>query len=149
MLLKFPRIFDPWGGYSIIGFGDILLPGLLVAFSLRFWLLSRCYFSINGFTDNVLWEAKNKKAEKGEYRKYEFLKCHFPSAPSKFCHSNFPCFKQVEEKAFSDWSTVWAIHAGMIGWQIRLFEMGTFCGQWLHMALVRLTSNHLVCCWLT
>lgn len=36
MLLKIPRLFDPWGGYSIIGFGDILLPGLLVSFSLRF-----------------------------------------------------------------------------------------------------------------
>ena len=35
MLLKIPRMFDPWGGYSIIGFGDIILPGLLVAFSLR------------------------------------------------------------------------------------------------------------------
>lgn len=38
MLLKIPRMFDPWGGYSIIGFGDIILPGLLVAFSLRFEL---------------------------------------------------------------------------------------------------------------
>lgn len=38
MLLKIPRMFDPWGGYSIIGFGDILLPGLVVAFSLRFKL---------------------------------------------------------------------------------------------------------------
>nr|TKR97504.1 protease-associated domain-containing family protein [Populus alba] len=36
MLLKIPRLFDPWGGYSIIGFGDILLPGLLIAFSLRY-----------------------------------------------------------------------------------------------------------------
>lgn len=36
MLLKIPRMFDTWGGYSIIGFGDIILPGLLVAFSLRF-----------------------------------------------------------------------------------------------------------------
>lgn len=36
MLLKIPRLFDPWGGYSIIGFGDIILPGLLVVFSLRF-----------------------------------------------------------------------------------------------------------------
>jgi hypothetical protein len=35
MLLKVPRLFDPWGGYSIIGFGDILLPGLLVALCLR------------------------------------------------------------------------------------------------------------------
>ncbi|XP_050378708.1 signal peptide peptidase-like 2 [Argentina anserina] len=42
MLLKIPRMFDPWGGYSIIGFGDILLPGLLVAFSLRYdWLASK------------------------------------------------------------------------------------------------------------
>ncbi|KAL3498864.1 hypothetical protein ACH5RR_041596 [Cinchona calisaya] len=36
MLLKIPRLFDPWGGFSIIGFGDILLPGLVVAFSLRY-----------------------------------------------------------------------------------------------------------------
>lgn len=39
MLLKIPRMFDPWGGYSIIGFGDIILPGLLVTFALRFALL--------------------------------------------------------------------------------------------------------------
>lgn len=43
MLLKIPRLFDPWGGYSIIGFGDILLPGLLVAFSLRFLPLGIYY----------------------------------------------------------------------------------------------------------
>lgn len=36
MLLKIPRIFDPWGGYSIIGFGDIILPGLLISFAKRF-----------------------------------------------------------------------------------------------------------------
>ncbi|OMO58629.1 hypothetical protein COLO4_34477 [Corchorus olitorius] len=42
MLLKIPRLFDPWGGYSIIGFGDILLPGLLIAFSLRYdWLTNK------------------------------------------------------------------------------------------------------------
>ncbi|CAH9069112.1 unnamed protein product [Cuscuta europaea] len=42
MLLKIPRLFDPWGGYSIIGFGDILLPGLLVSFSLRYdWLAKK------------------------------------------------------------------------------------------------------------
>lgn len=50
MLLKIPRMFDPWGGYSIIGFGDIILPGLLVAFSLRYdWLSNKSlragYFS--------------------------------------------------------------------------------------------------------
>ncbi|CAI0452204.1 unnamed protein product [Linum tenue] len=36
MLLRFPRLTDPWGGYDMIGFGDILFPGLLVGFSLRF-----------------------------------------------------------------------------------------------------------------
>ncbi|KAL3381373.1 hypothetical protein AABB24_001466 [Solanum stoloniferum] len=42
MLLKIPRLFDPWHGYSIIGFGDIILPGLLVAFSLRYdWLCNK------------------------------------------------------------------------------------------------------------
>ncbi|KAL4325502.1 hypothetical protein GQ457_11G024500 [Hibiscus cannabinus] len=42
MLLKIPRMFDLWGGYSIIGFGDILLPGLLIAFSLRYdWLANK------------------------------------------------------------------------------------------------------------
>lgn len=36
MLLKFPRLFDPWGGYDMIGFGDIIFPGLLVCFSQRY-----------------------------------------------------------------------------------------------------------------
>eukprot|EP00850_Spirogloea_muscicola_P009409 SM000052S17801 [mRNA] locus=s52:650058:653604:- [translate_table: standard] len=36
MLLKVPRLHDPWGGYSILGFGDVVLPGLLVAFTLRY-----------------------------------------------------------------------------------------------------------------
>ncbi|XP_039020721.1 signal peptide peptidase-like 3 isoform X2 [Hibiscus syriacus] len=35
MLLRVPRAFDPWGGYDMIGFGDILFPGLLVAFAFR------------------------------------------------------------------------------------------------------------------
>ncbi|KAI4372343.1 hypothetical protein MLD38_010585 [Melastoma candidum] len=42
MLLKIPRLFDPWGGYSVIGFGDIILPGLLIVFSLRYdWLAQK------------------------------------------------------------------------------------------------------------
>ncbi|XWS35271.1 hypothetical protein CRYUN_Cryun21dG0111800 [Craigia yunnanensis] len=36
MLLRVPRVFDPWGGYDMIGFGDILFPGLLVAFAFRY-----------------------------------------------------------------------------------------------------------------
>lgn len=57
MLLKIPRLFDPWGGYSIIGFGDILLPGLLVAFSLRFHILYltsyTTLFSFDGVSDSI------------------------------------------------------------------------------------------------
>ncbi|KAK1400553.1 signal peptide peptidase-like 3 [Heracleum sosnowskyi] len=36
MLLRSPKFFDPYGGYNMIGFGDILFPGLLVAYSFRF-----------------------------------------------------------------------------------------------------------------
>ncbi|MCO5583116.1 hypothetical protein L7F22_037024 [Adiantum nelumboides] len=36
MLLKIPRISDPWGGESLIGFGDIILPGLLISYCLRY-----------------------------------------------------------------------------------------------------------------
>ncbi|XP_011656474.1 signal peptide peptidase-like 5 isoform X2 [Cucumis sativus] len=36
MLLRVPRTFDPWGGFDMIGFGDILFPGLLVSFTRRF-----------------------------------------------------------------------------------------------------------------
>ncbi|MED6143109.1 Signal peptide peptidase-like 3 [Stylosanthes scabra] len=36
MLLRFPRLLDPWGGYDMIGFGDILFPGLLASFAHRF-----------------------------------------------------------------------------------------------------------------
>lgn len=36
MLLKFPRLSDPWGGESLIGFGDIILPGLLISYCLRY-----------------------------------------------------------------------------------------------------------------
>ena len=35
MLLKISRLLDPWGGYNVIGFGDIILLGLFVTFSLR------------------------------------------------------------------------------------------------------------------
>ncbi|KAG2726198.1 hypothetical protein I3843_01G098500 [Carya illinoinensis] len=36
MLLRVPRIFDPWGGYDMIGFGDIIFPGLLISFAFRY-----------------------------------------------------------------------------------------------------------------
>lgn len=55
MLLKIPRMFDPWGGYSIIGFGDIILPGLLIAFSLRLVLITG-----TTFLDIVLFDSATK-----------------------------------------------------------------------------------------
>lgn len=36
-------MYDPWGGYSVIGFGDIILPGLLIAFSLRYECSLICF----------------------------------------------------------------------------------------------------------
>lgn len=57
MLLKIPRMFDPWGGYSIIGFGDILLPGLVVAFSQRFCLFLKCLVKFI-FFENLCCKAR-------------------------------------------------------------------------------------------
>ncbi|KAL5722215.1 hypothetical protein ACHQM5_005761 [Ranunculus cassubicifolius] len=36
MLLTIPRMFDPWGGYCVVGLGDLILPGLVIAFALRY-----------------------------------------------------------------------------------------------------------------
>ncbi|XP_044422918.1 signal peptide peptidase-like 2 isoform X3 [Triticum aestivum] len=36
MLLRIPHFFDPLGGYAMLGFGDIISPGHLIAFSYRF-----------------------------------------------------------------------------------------------------------------
>lgn len=61
MLLKIPRMFDPWGGYSIIGFGDILIPGLLIVFSLRSKLLSSfasiCYYHCFVLAELKPWKS--------------------------------------------------------------------------------------------
>lgn len=55
MLLKIPRLFDPWGGYSVIGFGDIILPGLVISFLLR--LINNVFLSIISLSFNVFgWE---------------------------------------------------------------------------------------------
>lgn len=45
MLLRIPRFFDPWGGYDMIGFGDIIFPGLLVAFSYRYVIFPYTLFT--------------------------------------------------------------------------------------------------------
>lgn len=36
MLLRMPKFFDPTTGYDMIGFGDIIFPGLLVSYCYRF-----------------------------------------------------------------------------------------------------------------
>lgn len=36
MLIRFPRINDELGGYSLLGLGDIALPGLFISYLLRF-----------------------------------------------------------------------------------------------------------------
>lgn len=51
MLLKVPRFNDELGGYSLLGLGDVALPGLLVSYLMRFdcerrWSLSRGYFAV-------------------------------------------------------------------------------------------------------
>ncbi|ANM63260.1 unnamed protein product [Arabidopsis thaliana] len=51
MLLRIPRFFDPWGGYDMIGFGDILFPGLLISFASRYDKIKKRVIS-NGY---FLW----------------------------------------------------------------------------------------------
>ena len=41
MLLKIPRLNDALGGYSMLGLGDVALPGLFVSFLLRFDYMKR------------------------------------------------------------------------------------------------------------
>lgn len=53
MLLRIPRFFDPWGGDNMIGFGDIVLPGLLICFAFRYdWSTHKGLF--NGY---FLWST--------------------------------------------------------------------------------------------
>ncbi|KAK4356775.1 hypothetical protein RND71_022385 [Anisodus tanguticus] len=36
MLLRFPKLTDPYKGFDMLGFGDIIFPGLLICFTYRF-----------------------------------------------------------------------------------------------------------------
>ncbi|XP_070041764.1 signal peptide peptidase-like 5 isoform X1 [Nicotiana tomentosiformis] len=36
MLLRVPKVTDPYNGFDMLGFGDILFPGLLICFTYRF-----------------------------------------------------------------------------------------------------------------
>jgi Signal peptide peptidase len=67
MLLKVPRFFDPWGGYDMIGFGDIIFPGLLVAFSYRY----------NRHFLNIFCSLRS-------LYKYNHHICHFPRSTPNF-----------------------------------------------------------------
>ena len=40
MVLLFPRLFDLRGGASLLGLGDMALPGLFIAYTLRFDYIS-------------------------------------------------------------------------------------------------------------
>lgn len=53
MLLRVPRFYDPFAGYDMIGFGDILFPGLLVSFFYRYDRANKRSL-INGY---FLWLA--------------------------------------------------------------------------------------------
>lgn len=43
MLLRSPKFHDPFGGYNMIGFGDILFPGLLVAYAFRYFFFASVF----------------------------------------------------------------------------------------------------------
>ncbi|XP_026457584.1 signal peptide peptidase-like 2 isoform X3 [Papaver somniferum] len=36
MVLRLPKLIDPWGGYNMVGFGDVIFPGLLISFAFRY-----------------------------------------------------------------------------------------------------------------
>jgi hypothetical protein len=46
MLLVVPKMFDWSGGVTLLGLGDIALPGLLVAFSLRVDVIKSVIYSV-------------------------------------------------------------------------------------------------------
>lgn len=122
MLLKIPRMFDPWGGYSIIGFGDILLPGLLIAFSLRFFsatLHLSCFLFLLVLA-------------------YGSLLTH-QSPPFFFFFSLLELTSSLMINPLKNVALLKrsVVLADMIGWKIRLLEQGTSCGQCLLMDWVR------------
>jgi signal peptide peptidase-like protein 2B len=49
MLLKVPRVNDVLGGYSLLGLGDVALPGLFVSFVLRFDYMKRTTSLLNSY----------------------------------------------------------------------------------------------------
>ncbi|KAK9082716.1 hypothetical protein Scep_029187 [Stephania cephalantha] len=74
MLLRIPRFFDPWGGYDMIGFGDILFPGLLVAFALRY-------------------DRANKKGIFSGY--FLWIVIGYGVGASRYAYASFFCYNEV------------------------------------------------------
>jgi signal peptide peptidase-like protein 2B len=54
MLLLLPRLFDFAGGYTMLGLGDIVLPGLLLSFGCRFDFASRHCLAVNQWPEHWL-----------------------------------------------------------------------------------------------
>lgn len=54
MLLRVPAINDPMGGYRLLGFGDIALPGLLVSYLRRHDILSHRKFPSGYFLPSII-----------------------------------------------------------------------------------------------
>ncbi|KAA3469355.1 signal peptide peptidase-like 4 isoform X2 [Gossypium australe] len=96
MLLKIPRMFDPWGGYSVIGFGDIILPGLLVAFSL----------SIQSLHSNVIVIrfVPNEEFDSGPFV------CSLTAGAGDFCRY--------------DWLANMNLRAGYFVWAMTAYGLG-------------------------
>ena len=65
MLLRIPRFFAPWGGYDMIGFGDILFPGLLISFASRYFKRLLCSI-LSDFSAyySSLWSHRYDKIKK-------------------------------------------------------------------------------------
>ncbi|KAG8072969.1 hypothetical protein GUJ93_ZPchr0006g42821 [Zizania palustris] len=134
MLLKIPRMFDPWGGFSIIGFGDILLPGLLIAFALRLVLNLALHSSLISIIQSW-WSIMNCITRGLRAISINlYLIClyvvHLLAVVLNAHHV-------LAQWAIEIYTNFFHLFLGMIGLPKRHYSLVTFCGQWLPMVLVR------------
>lgn len=140
MLLKIPRMFDPWGGYSIIGFGDILLPGLLIAFSLRFALVialvARCFTSPTfqlasfSFSSFFLWK-KNHFLDEHSSLSFVIGSLNFSKSNMFFLlrllfllYHCAHCFQTIGYLPRYDWLANKSLRAGYFLWAMIAYGLG-------------------------
>ncbi|KAF7152426.1 hypothetical protein RHSIM_Rhsim01G0159800 [Rhododendron simsii] len=116
MLLKIPRMFDPWGGYSIIGFGDIILPGLLIAFSLRLVLITG-----TTFLDIVLFDSA--------YKDEHVLDCQTFSFPFEFLIVKLHRYDWLSKKNLRAGYFLWAMIAYGLGLLITYVALNLMDGH--------------------